>query len=174
MSISNRRKLFKYNTCYCSTKMCGASVPECPDIQIQYLLLFNLDFLEAVGYKPNSNTILVTVQPRIDLSILARMWFKYNTCYCSTLNSGNVRFDRHKFKYNPCYCSTELVTATKKRIPDSNTILVTVQQRWTRGEITAVADSNTILVTVQRSQSVCVFMQNDIQIQYLLLFNSVT
>ena len=45
-------------------------------IQIQYLLLFNLDFLEAVGYKPNSNTILVTVQP---VSLVANTFVVVNS-----------------------------------------------------------------------------------------------
>ena len=57
-----------------------------PHIQIQYLLLFNeTGIIYRNQAQADSNTILVTVQPSILIGSECGEVFKYNTCYCSTM-----------------------------------------------------------------------------------------
>ena len=142
--------LFKYNTCYCSTKKELSRLAYSQDsntILVTVQLSPATPILQSNGH---SNTILVTVQPRLRFflpnidSIQIQYLLLFNGS--AVIQKNLVRdiqiqylllFNRYLiwdnqwfnwFKYNTCYCSTNGCHFGQPRQLNSNTILVTVQQ----------------------------------------------
>ena len=101
----------------------------------------------------NFNTTLVTVYPKeAELKKFIPI-FQYNSCYCLSTLTGEIKIPGSEFQYNSCYCLSLWLAKISITPKNFNTTLVTVYLSTLTGKKVTPRNFNTTLVTVYHGAS---------------------